>query len=394
MDEERSTDGINCDALKREIRTEMLHHLDEIGLTSLDSEKQPSKETIRKIQAEDRKRSAQREEALLRDHGAELIEHFADGEEISPEQIVPTLHFIDRPDSRDGYLFRLATLIWSIPVSRGIGRRMRFLVRDQNTGKLIGLLALGSPVFNLSARDDWIGWNVSDRKSRLVNVMDAYVLGAVPPYARLLGGKLVGALATSSQVQRRFQKRYDRRESVNGVVKDAELVLITATSALGRSSLYNRLRLDGFFRYERLGWTEGYGHFHIPDPIFQKMRELLRAQDHHYSEGHSFQDGPNWRFRVAREALERVGLDSELLRHGIQREVFGVPLTDNFRDYLRGSTDDVDVNRPSVLEVAEAAKERWIIDRADRCPDYVEWNRRKIWDLMTSRLSSSVPWPK
>jgi len=32
---------------------------------------------------------------------------------------------------------------------------------------------------------------------RLVNVMDAYVLGAVPPYNMLLGGKLVASLVRS-----------------------------------------------------------------------------------------------------------------------------------------------------------------------------------------------------
>ncbi|PSO44318.1 hypothetical protein BRC21_01600 [Candidatus Saccharibacteria bacterium SW_7_54_9] len=179
----------NLQNLKADIRQEVQKHLDEIGLSDLEDGNQPSKEAIRKIQKEDRKRTAEREETLLCDRGSELIEHFAEGEEICPEKLEPTLHFIDRADSTAGYLFRLATLIWSIPVSRGIGPRMRFLIRDQHTGKLIGLLALGSPIFNLSARDKWIGWDAEDREARLVNVMDAYVLGAVPPYARLLGGK-------------------------------------------------------------------------------------------------------------------------------------------------------------------------------------------------------------
>lgn len=394
MCEPEPVEEANLQNLKGEIRQEIQEHLDEIGLSNLEGEGQPSKETIREIQKEDRKRTAQREEALLHDRGSELIEHFAEGEEICPEDMEPALHFIDQADSTAGHLFRLATLIWSIPVSRGIGRRMRFLIRDQHTEKLIGLLALGSPVFNLSARDEWIGWDAEDREDRLVNVMDAYVLGAVPPYARLLGGKLVGALATSSLVQRRFRKRYGHRESVSGAVKEAELVLITATSALGRSSLYNRLRLEGLFRYDRLGWTKGYGHFHIPESTFQKMRKLLEIQDHKYAEGYDFGDGPNWRIRVAREALDQVGLDSELLHHGIQREVFGVPLVDDFRDYLCGRTDNTSVSRPPVSEIAEAAKERWIIDRADRCPDYAEWSRRQIWELMVSRLENEVPWPK
>ena len=49
-------------------------------------------------------------------------------------------------------------------------------------GLLLGVFALGDPVYNLRARDDLIGWNVEQRSARLYNVLDAFVLGAVPPY--------------------------------------------------------------------------------------------------------------------------------------------------------------------------------------------------------------------
>ena len=71
---------------------------------------------------------------------------------------------------------------------------MRFIVWDDSNGKVLGILAIGDPVFNLRVRDEHIGWSAVDRKARLVNVMDAYVLGALPPYNTLLGGKLVACL--------------------------------------------------------------------------------------------------------------------------------------------------------------------------------------------------------
>jgi len=391
MSEIEGSSRQNLSDLEKEIRTEVKDHLESIGLNE-QSDRTLSKEAIRRIQVKSRQESAERERWILEDLGARLIKEFAEGKEICPEQIDPEICFIDRPDSREGYLFRMATLIWSIPVSRGYGRRMRFLIRDRANGKLIGLLALGSPVFNLSARDEWIGWSVDDRRERLVNVMDAYVLGAVPPYSRLLGGKLIGALATSAEVQKRFQRRYGCRESVSGVVKNANLVLLTTTSAFGRSSVYNRLRLQDIVEYERIGWTKGYGHFHIPNGTFQKMRELLEKKQHKYASGHTFEDGPNWRIRVVRQALTEVGLDPELLHHGIEREVFGVPLVENWRDYLCGETNDIDVDRPSVLDIAQAAKERWIVDRAERCPDYVEWTRAKIAEIISGRFAEPVSW--
>ncbi len=71
---------------------------------------------------------------------------------------------------------RYASLTWSVPVSNGYGRRMRFLVFDASNDKLMGLLALGDPVYNLRVRDQWIGWSVEQKNARLWHVMDAYVL--------------------------------------------------------------------------------------------------------------------------------------------------------------------------------------------------------------------------
>jgi hypothetical protein len=68
---------------------------------------------------------------------------------------------------------RLASLTWAVPVSNGFGRRLRYLVWDRNNNKLIGLIAIGDPVFNLSVRDKLIGWTVKDRGERLVNILDA-----------------------------------------------------------------------------------------------------------------------------------------------------------------------------------------------------------------------------
>jgi hypothetical protein len=66
--------------------------------------------------------------------------------------------------------------------------------------RIAGIIALGDPVFNLSVRDTLIGWTVEERSHRLVNLLDAYVLGAVPPYNRLLGGKAVACLVRSRNI--------------------------------------------------------------------------------------------------------------------------------------------------------------------------------------------------
>ena len=130
---------------------------------------------------------------FITNKGEKLIGCFASGDDIDPNKISPVLERVSA-GTREGDLFRLASLTWSVPVSNGFGRRLRYLVWDEYNDKLMGLIAIGDPVFNLSARDKLIGWNSHDRSARLVNIMDAYVLGSLPPYNQLLGGKLIACL--------------------------------------------------------------------------------------------------------------------------------------------------------------------------------------------------------
>src|SRR6202011_6180987 len=86
-----------------------------------------------------------------------LLQRLAAGNEVEPARLSPRLIEV-QPGTQDELLFRYASLHWSIPVSSGYGRRLRFLVEDDYNHKLIGILGLGDPVFNLGPRDSWIGW--------------------------------------------------------------------------------------------------------------------------------------------------------------------------------------------------------------------------------------------
>ena len=76
----------------------------------------------------------------------ELQQRIASGIEVIPEKVHPMLVEV-QAGSKEELLFRYATLYWSIPVSSGYGRRLRFLVIDSHNGKLIGVLGLGDPIF-------------------------------------------------------------------------------------------------------------------------------------------------------------------------------------------------------------------------------------------------------
>jgi hypothetical protein len=376
--------------LREIIRTDLLSHLRAIGLNGHgpSTPLPDNKERIRLSHAVQRQQVLARERPFLERYGHELLrKHFADGCEVEPEKIDPVLSIV-RAETEDAAVFRLATLLWSVPVSNGYGRRIRYLVRDRNNGKLIGLFGLTDPVYNLRRRDNWIGWTVQDRRQRLVNLMDAHVAGAIPPYNRLLCGKLVASLMTSTEVCQAFAEKYDATTGIiSGQQKHAQLVLLTVTSALGRSAMYNRLRLPGLVNFESVGMTEGWGHFQIPDHVFRYMRALLTLQGHRYASGHKFGMGPNWRIRVTREALSQVDLSENLLRHGITREIFVSPLASNWREFLRGQTPTCTIDRPSATRIARAGLDRWVLPRAQRDPSYACWTREQTWHALSTPTS-------
>lgn len=332
------------------------------------------KEVIRALHSGQRADRLAQNKKFINDHYDDLSGYFASGGDIDPSKISPVLERV-YADTEESRLFRLAALTWSVPVSNGFGRRIRYLVWDEHNDKLIGLIAIGDPVFNLSVRDNLIGWNSKERGERLVNMMDAYVLGAVAPYNMLLGGKLVACLVRSRDVYTEFQRTYGNTEGIiSGKKKKARLLAIMTSSSLGRSSVYNRLKLDGTPYFKSIGYTSGWGHFHIPDKLFLDLREFLREIDHPYADLHRFGQGPNWRLRTTRAALEALGFKDDLLKHGIQREVFFSELATNAVRMLRTGK-----GRPNLTtlrtadEVAEMALERWVIPRARRRPEFKDW---------------------
>lgn len=338
------------------------------------------KDMIRKMHRGQRRERLAASKNFLARALPRCLPHFADGGELDPASISLRLRAV-RSGTREAELFRVATLTWSVPVSVGFGRRMRYLVWDEGHDRLAGIIALGDPVYNLSVRDALVGWDIHARAERLVNILDAYVLGAVPPYNFLLGGKAVACLIRSREIYEDFSANYGHTVGViSGKSKGAQLVAVTTTSSMGKSSVYNRLRLDGSDYFERIGFTEGWGHFHITDALFERMRLYLRGRNHHYADQHQFGDGPNWRLRTIRAALDALDFNANLLRHGIKREVFIAKLATNAFDVLRSGDVAPDLTGlASVAEISELARDRWIVPRAARGEiEYRSWRRDQI----------------
>ncbi|MFH1987913.1 MAG: Druantia anti-phage system protein DruA [Pseudomonadota bacterium] len=376
--------------LESQIKRRLRNHLKSLGFDRDDAGelRAPSteKDTLRILHRAQRLEKIADNENLISSRWDSLRHFFADGLEVDVERISPRIERV-ASNTWQADLFRLASLTWSVPVSSGYGRRLRFLVWDECNGKLIGIFALGDPVFNLRARDDFVGWTTEDRKDRLVNVLDAYVLGAVPPYNSLLGGKLVACLTNSTEVQEEFRKAYGKSVGlISTRRKNPKLALITTTSSLGRSSIYNRLKLGDRSYFRPVGFTEGWGHFHVPSQLFDLMRTYLRAHNHPYASNHGYGDGPNWRLRTVKAALGMIGMSPNLLRHGIGRQVFVSELADNACEVLCGRSPKLSgLVQLSAGEIGNQALDRWMVPRAMRVPEYKSWQSSQLLSLIYAK---------
>jgi uncharacterized protein DUF4338 len=354
---------------KKRLRSELRKHLVKLGYTKNCKgyflKGKLTKKRIRRLYRTHREERALATREFVLERRDLVRSSFADGSKLNPTHIEPELCLVES-GTEEADLYRLATLLWSVPVSQGFGRRLRFLVRDRHNGCIMGVFGLTDPVFNLAARDAWIGWDHRDRAKRLVHVMDAFVVGAVPPYSHLIGGKLIAALMASKEVVNIHARKYRGTPSIiSEEIKPAKLVLLTTTSALGRSSLYNRLRIPEGPCFTPIGYTNGYGHFHVSERLFERLRALLASNGHPYARGHRFGMGPNWRLRVVRAALDDLGLDADaFLKHGLNREVYGIPLASNFRQILLGNHRRVRRTTLQADDIASYCMERWLLPRA------------------------------
>lgn len=364
------------------------------------------KEKIRELHTEAVRHKIEACKKGLIEHEPSLLKCFASGEEIVPDKINPKLVEV-HAGTKEALLFRYAGLHWSIPVSSGYGRRLRYLVMDQHTNKVMGLFGLGDPVFSLRHRDQWVGWNHEDRKDRLHHVVDAFVLGAVPPYSFLLGGKLIALLTTSNEVREAFKRKYKGRKSVIRKRENAgDIAMITTTSALGRSSMYNLLkcaepklsaqpdieieRLKKRLVFECVGHTQGFGEFHFSNGIYGSLTAYAKSNTTATASHESWGSGFRNRQEVVQKALGELGLPKSWLNHGINREIYVAPLAENTRAFLCGNDSDLNYYDQPVSELFQWYREKWLLPRSKQNEAYKQWNPQKL-ELWGDNLIRSSP---
>lgn len=365
------------------LRQLVYDNLRELGFVIESEEIRPpsyDKDTLRKLNEKAVSINREKLARKLKDKEPYLLNYIANGDEVEPSKMEPALIPV-YPNTEESLLFQYITLFWSIPVSNGVGRRLKYIVKDKYNGKVIGIIGLADPVFHQSTRDTWVGWTGDDRYERLRYVLDAHILGAVPPYNRLICGKLIAMLATCKEIRNEFRKKYTGKTTETLQRTDTpQLALITTMSALGRSAVYNRLKYKDRYVFKSIGYTKGYGDFHFQN-IYDELYSFVKTVQQHRNPDKKF--NPNnvrySRNEIITLALQYLDLPQSLRRHNIHREVFVSPLARNTREFLRGETDELDYYEDtSMQEYFDYFRERWLLPRAERDSSFREFQKESV----------------
>lgn len=268
---------------------------------------------------------------------------------------------------------------------------IRMAFREQKIGSDITKAAWAQAFENARFRQA-VGQIVRTLKGERVgvNMMDITVCGAVAPYNLLLGGKLVCLLLCSPEVVNGYQRRYENQTSLiassmggASVHRRAQLVLLCTTSLYGSAlSQYSRVKVPAEaiggkphekIEYRPIGLSEGFGSFHISQETLGLMGTLIGRSKEARKVNSIFGEGVNPLMRKIREAMELLGLPSDvLMNHGNKRVVYGVALAKNFRDVLRGFTDSAQYNAPLTRGklrtemLSDFWRRRWLLNRMEK----------------------------
>ena len=289
-----------------------------------------------------------------------------DGSELAVEKIRPKL-IIVQPASEEEVIFRWWNHVWwSLPYEKAYGRQMRYVVWDEYHKAPIGLIGMQSPILSWGPRDKELGISRESRDYWVNQSMNIQRLGALPPYNRVLGGKLVAMLSVSDRIRRDFHAKYSNRLSVmQNRELPANLLFSTTTGAFGKSSIFNRLKdgAEGEIVAKYIGDSSGSGSFHIPNVLYFKILEFLEGKGIGVARGYGH--GPSRKMRLIDRAMALLGYKNGN-KHGIHRAIYLFSYVKNLNAIISGKETRPVWTKRSEKQLTKFWKERWGLRRLEK----------------------------
>lgn len=213
--------------------------------------------------------------------------------------------------------------ISSMKITKSVGIQLYFLIKDDTSGKYLGIMSLGSDFGNLVPRDEYIGWDSDTRLKNLKYVLNIRTCIPLQPFGfNYAGGKLIAMLAYSREISEMFIERMKTRKQDP---LEYPLLGIITTSLYGKGVQYKDLD-----EMKYIGLTKGLSTLHVPDKIYDKCKELcklknIKMRDNMHARGKS---------SVIQTLLPSLGLSRDVLNQNHQRGVYYGHLYSNSQQLL------------------------------------------------------------
>jgi hypothetical protein len=133
---------------------------------------------------------------------------------VTPNDMSFTIHEVDTSSKpKTKYNQELYSEILNMTASNAIeeaipGRTIKWIVTEDTTNKVIGVIRFGSPTINSKPRNDYFGEVLSLSKINHEFVMGFNIVPVQPFGYNYLGGKLLALLASSNELKRQFDAKY------------------------------------------------------------------------------------------------------------------------------------------------------------------------------------------
>lgn len=162
----------------------------------------------------------------------------------------------------------------SAPVESSIpGKQMLWLVKEKNSGMVVGMIRFGSPTINSRPRNEWLGKPLDTLNPDIMRrfnqsvIMGFNIVPTQPFGFNYLGGKLLAAICCSHTVREALNKKYD-----------ANICMFETTSLYGSSkasSMYDGMK--PFLRFN--GLTDSNFAPLINDNNFRKLNDWFKERN-------------------------------------------------------------------------------------------------------------------
>lgn len=266
------------------------------------------------------------------------------------EKLEPVLEFTDDTTQKfNGKMIRtkelsekwntLRTFLSTMKNNSNIGRQLFFNVKDNRSGKYLGVICISGDFMDLTPRDSAIGW---DRQSKtfggMINhtAIGSSIVPTQPLGYSYTGGKLLAYLCLSDDVQKLWKEKYGDT-----------LVGVTTTSLYGKAKANTLSQYDGLKYWKRMGFTTGSVSYE-PEKSTKKLIKqwLMKNYTRKYFEWYvatRANGQPLKRDHKNRSYVftySKLSIPKEYIRTEHQRGIYFAKLYDNTYEYLRSEIKD------------------------------------------------------